>query len=137
MALVALVAPRPVITLPLAGGRAAGVVVLVALALVVRLPRWLVGGWVPVAVAVGGGVVAAAVGLAGQYAYGWDARVVMDLARTLDSGQPLPALGVDYFSLYPNNLPLLAIDSGVMPSRDRSASPQTRCSSGSAPSASP
>jgi hypothetical protein len=110
VALVALVAPRPVITpyrWPVVVG---GVVVLVVLALVVRLPRWLVGGWVPVAVAVGGGVVTAAVGLAGQYAYGWDARVVMDLARTLDSGQPLPALGVDYFSLYPNNLPLLAID---------------------------
>ena len=83
---------------------------LVALALVVRLPRWLGRRWVPAVVAALGGVVAAVVGLAGQYAYGWDARVVMDLAGTLDSGRPLPDWGIDYLSLYPNNLPLLAID---------------------------
>ena len=110
VALVALVAPRPVITPYRWPVVVAGVVVLVTLAVVVRLPGWLRSRWVPAAVAVGGGVVTAAVGLAGQYPYGWDARVVMDLARTLDSGGPLPPLGVDYFSLYPNNLPLLAID---------------------------
>jgi hypothetical protein len=110
VSLVALVAPRPVITPYRWPVVIAGVVVLVTLALVARLPRWLVRGWVPAVVAVAGGLVAAAVGLAGQYAYGWDARVVMDLARTLDAGQPLPDWGVDYFSLYPNNLPLLAIE---------------------------
>lgn len=110
VALVALVAPRPVITPYRWPVVVAGVVVLVALGLVVRVPRRLVRDWVPVAVAVGGGVVAAAVGVGGQYAYGWDARVVMELAGRLDAGQPLPAWGVDYFSLYPNNLPLLAID---------------------------
>ncbi|WP_185749054.1 hypothetical protein [Humibacillus xanthopallidus] len=110
VALVALVAPRAVITPYRWPVVVVGVVALVLLALVARLPRWLGRGWVPPAVAVGGGVVTAAVGLAGQYAYGWDARVVMDLARTLDSGLPLPPFGVDYFSLYPNNLPLLAVD---------------------------
>jgi hypothetical protein len=114
VAVVALVAPRPVITPYRWPVVLAGVLVLGALAVAVRPPRrrlpWLGRGWVPPAVAAGGGLVTAAVGLTGQYAYGWDARVVMDLARTLDSGQPLPPLGVEYFSLFPNNLPLLAID---------------------------
>jgi hypothetical protein len=110
VAVVALVAPRPVITPFRWPVVLVGVAVLVALALVVRLPRWLGGRWVPAVVAALGGVVAAVVGLAGQYAYGWDARVVMDLAGTLDSRRPLPEWGIDYLSLYPNNLPLLAID---------------------------
>src|SRR6478752_741217 len=110
VALVALVAPRPVITPYRWPVVVVGVVALIVAALVVRLPGWLRRGWVPPAVAVGGGVVTAAVGLAGRYAYGWDARVVMDLARTLDSGGQLTPGGVGYLSLYPNNLPLLAID---------------------------
>jgi hypothetical protein len=110
VAVVALVAPRPVITPFRWPVVVVGVAALVALALVARLPRWLAQGWVPATVAVLGGVITAAVGLAGQYPYGWDARVVMDLARILHSGQPLPDWGIDYFSLYPNNLPLLAID---------------------------
>jgi len=110
VALVALVAPRPVITPYRWPVVVVGVVALIVAALVVRLPGWLRRGWVPPAVAVGGGVVKAAVGLAGRYAYGWDARVVMDLARTLDSGGQLTPGGVGYLSLYPNNLPLLAID---------------------------
>ena len=110
VAVVALVAPRPVITPFRWPVVLVGVAALVALALLVRLPRWLGRRWVPATVAVVGGVVAAAVGLAGQYAYGWDARVLMDLARTLDSGRPLPDRGIEYLSLFPNNLPLLAID---------------------------
>ena len=110
VAVVALVAPRPVITPFRWPVVVAGVAVVVVVALAARLPRRLERGWVPPAVAVLGGAIAAAVGLAGQYAYGWDARVVMDLARILHSGQPLPDWGIDYLSLYPNNLPLLAID---------------------------
>ncbi|HET8988043.1 MAG TPA: hypothetical protein VFN43_05985 [Humibacillus sp.] len=110
VALVALIAPRPVITPYRWPVVVAGVVVLVVLGVVVRVPRWVRRDWVPAVVAVSGGVVALAVGLGGQYAYGWDARVVMELAGRLDAGEQLPAWGVDYLSLYPNNLPLLAID---------------------------
>jgi len=45
-----------------------------------------------------------------RYEYGWDARVIMDMAQSLHAGRPLGDSDYDYLSLYPNNLPLLAID---------------------------
>lgn len=111
VAVVGLVAPRPVnvgyrwqVVVPVA----VGLVVVVAAA--VRLPRWSKNRWLPVVVSVVGGVVATLVGLMQRYHYGWDARVVMDMARALQAGRPLGAADYDYLSLYPNNLPLLAID---------------------------
>lgn len=110
VAVVALVAPRPVnvghrwqVVVPVCAA-------LVLLTLFLRVPHWLKGRGVPVVVAVGGGVVSTVLGLMTRYHYGWDARVVMDLARSLHAGRPLGAADYDYLSLYPNNLPLLAID---------------------------
>ena len=110
VALVGLVAPRPVnvghrwqVVVPVCAA-------LVLLAVLVRVPQWAKNRWVPVVVAVGGAVVATFLGLMSRYRYGWDARVVMDLARSLHGGRPLGDADYDYLSLYPNNLPLLAID---------------------------
>ncbi|HET9632369.1 MAG TPA: hypothetical protein VFP73_08225 [Terrabacter sp.] len=110
VALVALVAPRPVnvghrwqVVVPVT-------VTLVVLAVVVRLPAWTKNRRLPLVVSVAGGAVATFVGLMMRYHYGWDARVVLDMARTLQAGRPLSAADYDYLSLYPNNLPLLAID---------------------------
>ncbi len=118
VAVIALVAPRPVHTPLHQPVVVIGVVVLVAAALIVRLPRRLLrddgSRWtrvrVPTVVAVAGGILTAATGLALRYPFGWDARVVMDLAATLDSGRPLDEAGVGYLSRYPNNLALLAVD---------------------------
>jgi hypothetical protein len=110
VAVVALVRPRPVITPLHQPVVVLGVALLVAGALVVRLPRWLRHGRAPLATAAAGGVVAAVTGLAGLYPFGWDARVVLDIAATLESGAPLTRTGLSYLSRYPNNLPLLAID---------------------------
>ncbi len=110
VAVVGLVAPRPAnlelrwqVVVPVALG-------LVLLAAVVRVPRWAKRPWVPVLVALSGGFLAAAVGLMTRYRYGWDARVIMDMARSLQAGRPLGEAEYDYLSLYSNNLPLLAID---------------------------
>jgi hypothetical protein len=110
VAVVALVAPRAAnieyrwqVVVPT-------VVVLLVVAAVARVPKWLEKSWVPAVVAVGGGAVAAWVGLMGRYQYGWDARVIMDMARSLHAGRPLTDSDYAYLSLYPNNLPLLAID---------------------------
>ncbi|MBC9821303.1 hypothetical protein [Terrabacter sp. MAHUQ-38] len=110
VALVGLVAPRPVnvghrwqVVVPVCAA-------LVLLAGVVRFPRWAKNRWLPFVVAVGGGVAATFLGLMTRYRYGWDARVVMDLARSLHGGRPLGDADYAYLSLYPNNLPLLAID---------------------------
>ena len=110
VAVVGLVAPRPVnvehrwqVVVPVTLG-------LVLFAAVVRVPGWAKRRWVPVVIAVGGGLVATLVGLMTRYRYGWDARIVMDMARGLQAGRPLSQGEYDYLSLYPNNLPLLAID---------------------------
>ncbi|GAA2746235.1 hypothetical protein GCM10009868_30910 [Terrabacter aerolatus] len=110
VAVVGLVAPRPVnvgyrwqVVVPVALG-------LVVLASVLRLPPWSKTRWLPVVVAAAGGAVSTVIGLMQRYHYGWDARVVMDMARSLQAGRPLGAADYDYLSLYPNNLPLLAID---------------------------
>ncbi|GAB3875824.1 glycosyltransferase family protein [Terrabacter terrigena] len=97
------VAHRPQVVVPATLG-------LLALAGLVRAPRWAKNRWLPVATAIGGGVVAGAVGLMTGYRYGWDARVVMDMAKALQAGRPLGRADYDYLSLFPNNLPLLAID---------------------------
>jgi len=110
VAVVGLVAPRPVnvehrwqVVVPVTLG-------LVLLAAVVRVPSWAKGRWTSLVIAVGGGVLATMVGLMTGYRYGWDARIVMDMARGLQAGRPLGATDYDYLSLYPNNVPLLAID---------------------------
>jgi hypothetical protein len=110
VAVVGLVAPRAVnvahrwqVVVPVT-------VALVLLAAALRLPRWAKSRWTPAVVAVGGGAVATVIGLMTRYHYGWDARVVLDMARALQAGRPLSPADYDYLSLYPNNLPLLAID---------------------------
>ena len=110
VAVVGLLAPRPVnvehrwqVVVPVTLG-------LVLLAAVVRVPSWAKGRWTSLVIAVGGGVLATMVGLMTGYRYGWDARIVMDMARGLQAGRPLGPTDYDYLSLYPNNVPLLAID---------------------------
>ena len=89
VAVVGLVAPRPVnvehrwqVVVPVTLG-------LVLLAAVVRVPAWAKRRWVPVVIAIGGGLVATLVGLMTRYRYGWDARIVMDMARSLQAGRRL------------------------------------------------
>lgn len=110
VALVAMIAPRPGfidydrwVVVP---------VVLVALAvgLLGRVPDALKNRWLPVVVAVLGGGLAAGLGLALRYHYGWDARVVMDLARALHAGRGLGDADYAYLSFYPNTIPLVSID---------------------------
>lgn len=110
VALVALVDPRPAnidyrwqVVVPT-------VAVLVGLASVGRVPAALKNRWLPAVVAVAGGALATALGQLLRYDYGWDARVAMSLARSLHAGRPLSAGDYDYLSLYPNNIPLIAID---------------------------
>jgi hypothetical protein len=110
VAVVGLVVPRPVnvahhwyVVVPVC-------LAVLAVAAAVRSPRWVARRWVPATTALAGGVLATLIGLAGRYEYGWDARVVIDLARSLHAGRSLDQAGYDYLSLYPNNLPLLAID---------------------------
>ncbi|WP_323097143.1 hypothetical protein [Intrasporangium sp. YIM S08009] len=110
VAVVGLVAPRAVNTPYRWYVVVPACLALVAVAAFARSPRWVRARWVRPVLAVVGGVVATLVGLAGRYEYGWDARVVMDLARALHAGRPVGDGGYDYLSLYPNNLPLLAID---------------------------
>jgi hypothetical protein len=74
------------------------------------VPSALQNRWLPVVVALGGGALATSLGLALRYNYGWDARVVMDMARALQAGRGLSAADYEYLSLYPNNIPLLALD---------------------------
>ena len=124
VAVVALVAPRAAnieyrwqVVVPT-------VLVLLVLAAVFHVPRWAENRWLPVVVAVGGGGLATWVGLMDRYEYGWDARVIMDMARSLSAGRPLTEADYGYLSLYPNNLPLLAIDRfGVEVGRSLGLSP--------------
>ncbi|GAB3060059.1 hypothetical protein GCM10027053_22720 [Intrasporangium mesophilum] len=124
VAVVALVAPRAAnieyrwqVVVPT-------VLVVLVVAAVAHVPRWVENLWVPVVVAVGGGVLATWVGLMGRYEYGWDARVIMDMARSVSGGRPLTDSDYGYLSLFPNNLPLLAIDRlGVEVGRSLGLSP--------------
>lgn len=86
------------------------VLVFVAMAAFVRVPSVLKNRWLPVVVAVAGAAVSAFFAMQTRYRYGWDAGAVMSMARSLHAGRPLSQHDLDYLSLFPNNLPLLAID---------------------------
>lgn len=75
-----------------------------------RVPRVLKRAGADVFVAVVGAIVAAVFGLALRYRYGWDARAVMTIAQELAAGRAPSQGRYSYLSMYPNNLPLLAID---------------------------
>lgn len=89
---------------------------IIALALVtlVRVPArvrtMLASRWAGPVFAVLGGGVGAFVGEVLRYPYGWDANVVMGLARRIHGRIPLNAGEYHYLSQYPNNMPLLAMD---------------------------
>lgn len=109
-----LIVPRPVITPVNRWIVVPTAVAAVALALLVRVPRPVRSvlarrGWGPVLAVLGGGV-GAFVGEVLHYPYGWDANVVMSLARKIHAGDPLTENNYHYLSAYPNNLPLLAVD---------------------------
>ena len=108
--IVAVVAPRqpnisydPKIVMP-------AFIVALAFAWFGRVPAVLKSRWVPVIVAVVGGGVAAGLGLVLRYDFGWDARVILEIARSIRAGRLLTDGEYEYLSLYPNNLPLLVID---------------------------
>ena len=90
------------------------VVAVVAVALLGRLPLVFTGRRAPravaVVVAVAGGALTGWLGIVMRYRFGWDARVVLDLALRLQSGAGLRPQDYDYLSLFPNTIPLLAID---------------------------
>lgn len=66
--------------------------------------------WVPGVVAIAGSAAATFVAMQTRYNYGWDAGAIMSMARSLHAGRPLSQHDLAYLSLFPNNLPLLAID---------------------------
>ncbi|MDV3221917.1 hypothetical protein [Intrasporangium sp.] len=110
VAVVAVVAPRQVniaydlrVVVP-------ALLVFLALAWWARVPAALKNRWVPVVVAAVGGAAAAGIGIASRYDYGWDARVIIEMARSMHAGRMLSETEYDYLSLYPNNIPLLVID---------------------------
>lgn len=110
VAIVAVVAPRqpnisydPRIVVPV-------LVIALAFGCFGRVPAVLKNRWLPIVVAIFGGGVAAGLGLALRYDFGWDARVMLEVARSIHAGRLLTAGDYEYLSLYPNNFPLLAID---------------------------
>jgi hypothetical protein len=107
---IAVVAPRQP---NIAYDRAVVVPVLIAalaFAWLARVPAVLKNRWLPVVVAVLGGGVAAGLGQALRYDFGWDARVILEMARSIHAGRVVTDMEYDYLSLYPNNIPLLVID---------------------------
>ena len=110
VAIVAVVAPRqPNISYDL---RVVVPVLIVALAFAWfgRVPAVLKNRWLPIVVATVGGGLAGALGLALRYDFGWDARVIFEIARSIHAGRLLTDGDYEYLSQYPNNLPLLVID---------------------------
>ncbi len=109
-----LVVPRPVFTPITHWVVVVTCLVAVAAALLVRVSqrvRTTLGSrWAGPGLAAVGGAVGAVVGEVMRYPYGWDAAVVMGYARRLEAGMPLTSGDYRYLSMYPNNLPLLAID---------------------------
>ena len=110
VAIVAVVAPRqpnisydPRIVVPV-------LIVALAIGWFGRVPEVLKNRWLPIVVAIAGGAVAAGLGLAMRYDFGWDARVIFEMARSLHAGRLLTDADYDYLSQFPNNIPLLAID---------------------------
>lgn len=114
VALTALVAPRAVNTDYRAQVVVPTCLVLCAFAIAGRLPDVVKRSRSVAVVALLGGGVAAAVGSALRYPYGWDAGAVMTIARALDVGRPLTSAELSYLSTFPNNLPLLAVDRAVV-----------------------
>jgi hypothetical protein len=89
-------------------------VVTLALLLLARVPQWarpvVDSRWTAPVVALVGGLLSTVMGELMRYPFGWDARVVMALARSIHAGIPLSAGELRYLSEYPNNLPLVTID---------------------------
>lgn len=108
------IVPRPVITPMDHRVIVATCVVAVLLALLVpvpgRLRTVLASRWSGPLLALAGGGVGLFIGQVLHYHFGWDANVVMSLARRIQAGLPLTRGDYRYLSEYPNNLPLLAID---------------------------
>lgn len=77
-----------------------------------RPARFLASARTERIVAVALASMAAIVGVLSRYPYAWDARIVQRAALTLSQGRPLPSSEYRYFSVYPNNLPLLSLDQG-------------------------
>lgn len=114
VALIALVAPRAVNTDYRAHVVIPTCLALCAFAVAGRLPDVVQRSPSAAVVALLGGGVAAAVGSALRYPYGWDAGAVMTIAQALDVGRPLTSAELSYLSTFPNNLPLLAVDRAVV-----------------------
>ena len=110
VAVVALIAPRRVSVDYRWQVVVRTVVVGIAFAVRVRVPSALKSRWLPGVIAVAGASVATFVAMQTRYQYGWDAGAVMSMARSLHAGRPLSEHELDYLSVFPNNLPLLAID---------------------------
>ncbi|HKX67444.1 MAG TPA: hypothetical protein VJN29_09490 [Intrasporangium sp.] len=110
VAVVAVVAPRqpnisydPRIVVPV-------LIVALAIGWFGRVPEVLKNRWMPIVVATAGGGVATGLGLALRYDFGWDARVIFEMARSTHAGRRLTDGEYDYLSQFPNNIPLLVID---------------------------
>jgi hypothetical protein len=106
--------PRPAFTDFSAAIVLGTLAIIVFVGMVGPCPRWLerLAGArsIAPAMAVTGGALGAGLGELTRYPYGWDAAVIMDIARTIHAGSPLPQWRYNYLSLYPNNFPLLVID---------------------------
>lgn len=103
--------PQSVWTLVWAGVGASAIALMYHMLSRPRVERSPRTHWVAaMCLALATGALAAVVGRALSYDFGWDARVVLDAAISLSSGSDLGDYPYDYFSRYPNNIPLLAID---------------------------
>jgi hypothetical protein len=113
-ALAVAIAPRPVFTSFNHAVVLVTCLVVLALAVVARVPRivrpFVNSRWTAPLAAVVGGALGTVVGEVMRYPYGWDAREVMTIARHVHAGIPMTAGEAHYLSTYPNNLPLIAID---------------------------
>lgn len=90
----------------------------VLLATGARLPAVAKRPRADVVIAVLGALVTWCFALALRYRYGWDANVVMSVARGLSDGRAPEPLLYEYLSMYPNNLALLAIDRAAVGASD-------------------
>lgn len=113
-ALAVAIVPRPVFTSFDQAVVLVTCVVVLGLLLVARVPRLarpvVDSRWTALVVALVGGALGAVMGELMRYPYGWDARVVMSIARQVHAGMSISAGELRYLSEYPNNLPLVTID---------------------------